>query len=563
MTAPTELTGAGNQYYDAGSQTQFFRPAGSGSFSLHATASDGQSTVAQVAFPNVGSVNGWAGSIGGADGSSPYTSPNDYSWSSGATAPGARSITATNAAAIDGVATITLAADSTAPTGQALTLTGANAPYYNAASVTFSLVDGSDPAGGAGLDTSTRSVSRETGDLVAGNCSNFSPDAGSFSSPDTAVSTGHCYRYSFTIADNVGNVSTAVSATAKVDIDAPNTTIDSSPSDPSGNTTPSFSFSSSESGSTFECRVDGGSWSSCTSPDTISPALSGGSHTFDVRATDAAGNTDATPASYTWTVDLTAPNTTIDSSPADPSNNTTPTSPSALPRAARASNAASTAAAGRPAPARESISPALTAGSHTFQVRATDTAGNTDATPASYTWTVDLTAPNTTIDSSPADPSNNTTPSFTFSSSEAGSTFECRVDGGSWTSCTSPDTDLARTDRRQPHLRRARHGCGRQHRRHTGQLHLDGRPDRAEHDHRLEPGRPVQRHHPELHVQLDRGRLDLRVPRRRRQLDVLHQPATPISPALDAQAATPSRCAQPTRPATPTPPRPATPGRST
>ena len=101
-TAPTELTGAGNQYYDAGSQTQFFRPAGSGSFTLHATASDGQSGVAQVSFPNVIAVSGWAGSIGGADSTNPYSSPNDYSWSTGATAPGARSITATNAAGIDG-----------------------------------------------------------------------------------------------------------------------------------------------------------------------------------------------------------------------------------------------------------------------------------------------------------------------------------------------------------------------------------------------------------------------------------------------------------------------------
>src|SRR5207244_8754043 len=129
-------------------------------------------------------------------------------------------------------------------------------------------------------------------------------------------------------------------------------TIDSNPSDPSGNSTPSFTFSSSESGSTFECRVDGGTWTSCTSPETISPAL--------------------------------------------------------------------------------------TAGSHTFQVRATDTAGNTDATAASYTWTVDLTAPNTTIDSNPSDPSGNTTPSFSFSSNESGSSFECRVDDSGRASCRQP-----------------------------------------------------------------------------------------------------------------------------
>src|SRR5205823_6098426 len=77
-------------------------------------------------------------------------------------------------------------------------------------------------------------------------------------------------------------------------------------------------------GSSFECRVDGGSWTACTSPDTLSPALSDGSHTFDVRATDQAGNTDATPATYTWTLDTAAPNTSITAQPSDPSNNTTP-----------------------------------------------------------------------------------------------------------------------------------------------------------------------------------------------------------------------------------------------
>src|SRR5205807_1329324 len=90
------------------------------------------------------------------------------------------------------------------------------------------------------------------------------------------------------------------------------------PPTPTRPTTPSFGFSSCETGSTFECRVDGGGWTPCASPETVSPALGAGSHTFDVRATDSAGNTDGTPASYTWTIDLTAPDTTIDAHPPDP-----------------------------------------------------------------------------------------------------------------------------------------------------------------------------------------------------------------------------------------------------
>ena len=71
-------------------------------------------------------------------------------------------------------------------------------------------------------------------------------------------------------------------------------------------------------------------------------------------------------------------------------------------------------------------------------MRATDAAGNTDATPASYTWTIDTAAPNTTITAQPSDPSNSAAPDFSFSSSEGGSTFECQLDGGGWASCSSP-----------------------------------------------------------------------------------------------------------------------------
>src|SRR5207244_1898663 len=251
-----------------------------------------------------------------------YSSPASYAWTSGAGEPGAQTLTATDKAGNNGTDSITLKDDTTAPSGQTIALTGASAPYYSTASVTFSLTDGTDSSGGSGLDTSSRTVTRETGTLANGNCSSFTADAGTFTSPDTAVSNGHCYRYTFVESDNVGNQSAGAQVTAKVDTGAPSSTL-ANPGTPL-RATVGLAASASETGWTFQCRVDGGSWASCSSPHTLSPALGEGSHTFDARATDPAGNTDGSPASYTWTVDTTAPNTSITARPSDPSNNTTP-----------------------------------------------------------------------------------------------------------------------------------------------------------------------------------------------------------------------------------------------
>jgi hypothetical protein len=98
---------------------------------------------------------------------------------------------------------------------------------------------------------------------------------------------------------------------------APETTIDSGPSGTVSDDAAIFYFSSNESGSTFECRLDSSNeddWSECSSPWPYT-GLSEGSHTFEVRATDSSGNTDPTPPSRTWTVDLPDPPHVTDTNP--------------------------------------------------------------------------------------------------------------------------------------------------------------------------------------------------------------------------------------------------------
>jgi hypothetical protein len=62
-----------------------------------------------------------------------------------------------------------------------------------------------------------------------------------------------------------------------------------------------FEFASSEVGSKFECKLDRRRWRRCSSPKRYK-RLKRGRHRFQVRATDAAGNTDLTPAQYRWRV---------------------------------------------------------------------------------------------------------------------------------------------------------------------------------------------------------------------------------------------------------------------
>ncbi|RMF18136.1 MAG: formylglycine-generating enzyme family protein [Candidatus Dadabacteria bacterium] len=84
------------------------------------------------------------------------------------------------------------------------------------------------------------------------------------------------------------------------DCTPPDTNILSGPAGVTDISSATFTFTCSETGCTYECRLDNGSWSSCSSPKSY-VGLAGQQHLFEVRASDAALNVDATPASRAFT----------------------------------------------------------------------------------------------------------------------------------------------------------------------------------------------------------------------------------------------------------------------
>ena len=151
----------------------------------------------------------------------------------------------------------------------------------------------------------------------------FSGGNWSYAFPASSFPADGSYAVHIRAHDNAGNTETGPSRSFTIDSVAPNTTVDSGPSDPSASADATFAFSATEGGSTFECELDGGGFSACSSPKSYT-SLSDGGHTFAVRAVDAAGNTDATPAQSTWSIDTVAPNSTM-TFPASGASYRTPT----------------------------------------------------------------------------------------------------------------------------------------------------------------------------------------------------------------------------------------------
>ena len=91
------------------------------------------------------------------------------------------------------------------------------------------------------------------------------------------------------------------------DTTAPNTKRVKGPPRKGGPRLAKFVFTSTEPGSTFECKLDKAPYKRCRSP--FKRKVSYGKHTLLVRATDAAGNTDPTPLRFRWTPVVPKPQT--------------------------------------------------------------------------------------------------------------------------------------------------------------------------------------------------------------------------------------------------------------
>lgn len=212
-----------------------------------------------------------------------------------------------------------------------------------------------------------------------------------------------------------------------VDVTPPNTILVSTPSAISGpNVT--FIVDSTEPNSTFRCSVDSTTLMACDATQMFTN-LAAGTHTFRAAATDMAGNEDTTPVEYTWMVDPNVLDTTITMGPGatsgpNPQFSFTSTRAGTFECMLAPLESAFTACA---SPKSYTGLAQIATPGYTFQVRARDTAGNVDDTPAMQTFLVDATGPTINITAPVSNGTVGTSFTLTFTS-ETGATHTCQLD---------------------------------------------------------------------------------------------------------------------------------------
>ena len=216
----------------------------------------------------------------------------------------------------------------------------------------------------------------------------------------------------------------------------PGIVFDAAPANPTNQTSATFQFHDTAGASTFACLLDS-AHVTCHAgvPAMTFSGLAEGNHTFSVQPTG--GGAVIQPTVYPWTVDLTPPSTQITGKPPALSNSKTSTftftSPDTTATFRCSLNGGAAAACASPV-----TYTGLTDGTRSLLVQAVDPAGNADPQVPPVTWTVDTTPPDTTL-ANPGNLTGKDVALFSFTSSEAGSTFQCSFRHRAFAACTSPD----------------------------------------------------------------------------------------------------------------------------
>jgi Bacterial Ig domain len=254
----------------------------------------------------------------------------------------------------------------------------------------------------------------------------------------------------------------------------PTPTITARPADPTSQRSAHFAYADAQSGVSYQCQLDGGSFNSCPAAGVTYGPFAERSHTFKVRAL--AGAKTSSTASYSWTIDTTPPTSSI----SFPGNGDTLAAAdwgshcpgrtticgsardaggvssvvisiqrdggqwwggSAFDQSAESFRGATLDSPERDS-TRWSYSLRLPPdGAYTIHVRAVDEAGNKTIAAAQTTshFAIDTTPPPApSITAHPPATTTARSASFGFSDSEHAVTLLCRRDGGRFERCTSP-----------------------------------------------------------------------------------------------------------------------------
>jgi len=216
------------------------------------------------------------------------------------------------------------------------------------------------------------------------------------------------------------------------------------PNGPTNNRRPVFTVSSQAEGTRFECALAESGQEPRFEPcegASYQPEeeLADGDYTFAVRGTDQAG--DRSTARREFTVDTVPPNTTITKAPRKLGNDPDPVFEFAADKPGSSFQCRLDGGGWEGCSSPHSYE-GLADGEHIFQVRATDPAGNREDTQPAYAFTIDTVAPQVTITSGPSGdrPVRTRSVEFGFRAEKPGAplTLECRLDGGEWEPCSSP-----------------------------------------------------------------------------------------------------------------------------